>query len=67
MVPRLYRSVFNDPPLVNCQSLILYIQNFYDIDITIYGVSEEFGTCDKEFAAEMVREEFRERTIKVRD
>ncbi len=35
--------------------------------ITIYGVSEEFGACDKEFAAEMVREEFRERTIKVRD
>ena len=35
--------------------------------ITIYGASEEFGACDKEFVAEMVRKEFRERTIKVRD
>jgi len=35
--------------------------------ITIYGASEEFGACDKEFAAEMVRKEFRKRTIKVRD
>ncbi len=35
--------------------------------ITIYGASQEFGACDKEFAAELVRKEFRERTIKVRD
>jgi len=35
--------------------------------ITIYGASEEFGACDKEFVAEMVRKEFRERTVKVRD
>ena len=35
--------------------------------ITIYGASEEFGACDKEFVAEMVRKEFRGRTIKVRD
>jgi len=38
-----------------------------DGTIAIYGASQEFGACDKEFAAEMVRTEFRERTIKVRD
>ncbi|MFC1577718.1 NAD(P)-dependent oxidoreductase [Thermodesulfobacteriota bacterium] len=35
--------------------------------ITIYGASQEFGACDKGFAAEMVRKEFRERTVIVRD
>ena len=35
--------------------------------ITIYGASQEFGACDKEFAAEMIRKEFRERSVKVRD
>lgn len=35
--------------------------------ITIYGASQEFGACDKEFAAEMIRKEFRERTVKVRN
>ena len=34
--------------------------------ITIYGASQEFGACDKEFAAEMVRKEYRQRTIEVR-
>jgi len=34
--------------------------------ITIYGASQEFGACDKEFAAELVRKEFRERIIKVK-
>ncbi len=35
--------------------------------ITIYGASQEFGACDKEFAAAILRKEFRNRTIKVRD
>ena len=35
--------------------------------ITIYGASQEFGACDKGFAAEMVRKEFRERTVIIRD
>ncbi|MGB5745583.1 MAG: hypothetical protein WBM69_01295 [Desulfobacterales bacterium] len=35
--------------------------------IIIYGASQEFGACDKEFAAEIIRKEFRKRTIKVRD
>ncbi|MBE9545430.1 MAG: phosphoglycerate dehydrogenase [Proteobacteria bacterium] len=34
--------------------------------ITIYGASREFGACDKEFAAEMVRKIFREKIIRVR-
>ncbi len=34
--------------------------------ITIYGSSREFGACDKEFAAEMVRKIFREKIIRVR-
>ena len=36
-----------------------------DGTITIYGASQEFGACDKEFAAEMVRKAFPERTVKV--
>jgi len=35
-----------------------------DGTITIYGASQEFGACDKEFAAEMVRKAFPERTVK---
>jgi len=35
--------------------------------ITIYGASQEFGACDKGFAAKMIRKEFRERTVIVRD
>ena len=34
--------------------------------IIIYGASREFGACDKGFAAELVREVFRERIIKVK-
>ncbi|NOR88613.1 MAG: hypothetical protein GQ524_00005, partial [Anaerolineales bacterium] len=34
--------------------------------ITICGVSQEFGACDKEFAAELVRKVFRERTVEIR-
>ena len=34
--------------------------------ITIYGASREFGACDKEFAAEMVRKAFPERAVKVK-
>ena len=34
--------------------------------ITIYGASREFGACDKEFAAEMVRKTFPERTVKAK-
>ena len=37
-----------------------------DGTITIYGASQEFGACDKEFAAELMRKVFRERIIKVR-
>jgi len=36
-------------------------------DITIYGASQEFGACDKEFAAEIIQKEFRDRTINIRD
>ena len=35
--------------------------------ITVYGASDEFGACDKVFAAEMVRKKFPERTVSVRD
>jgi phosphoglycerate dehydrogenase-like enzyme len=35
--------------------------------ITIYGASQEFGACDKEFAAEMIKKKFRERTVQVRE
>ena len=34
--------------------------------ITIYGASREFGACDKEFAAEMLRKAFPERAVKVK-
>ena len=34
--------------------------------ITIYGASREFGACDKEFAAEMLRKAFPERTVKAK-
>ena len=33
--------------------------------ITIYGASQEFGACDKEFAAELVRKVFREKTVEI--
>ena len=35
--------------------------------ITIYGTSQEFGACDKEYAAELIRKELRDRKINVRD
>ncbi len=34
--------------------------------ITICGASQEFGACDKEFAAEMVRKAFPKRTVKIK-
>jgi D-3-phosphoglycerate dehydrogenase len=34
--------------------------------ITIYSASQEFGACDKVYAAELVRKAFPERTIKVK-
>jgi CO/xanthine dehydrogenase Mo-binding subunit len=34
--------------------------------ITVYGASQEFGSCDKEFAAEIIRKKFRKRAIKIR-
>ena len=34
--------------------------------ITIYGASEEFGACDKEYAAEIIKKKFGDRTIKIR-
>ena len=33
--------------------------------ITVYGASQEFGTCDKDYAAEMIRKEFKGSTINV--
>jgi hypothetical protein len=35
--------------------------------VTLYGASQEFGACDKEFAAEMIKKEFRERIVQVRE
>jgi len=34
--------------------------------ITVYGTSREFGACDKEFAAEIIRKKFRSRTVSIR-
>jgi D-3-phosphoglycerate dehydrogenase len=34
--------------------------------ITIYSASQEFGACDKVYAAELVRKAFPERTVKVK-
>jgi len=38
-----------------------------DGTLTIYGASEEFGACDKEYATELIKKKFRDRTIKIRD
>lgn len=38
-----------------------------DGTIMIYGASEEFGACDKAYAAEMIKKKFRGRTIHIRD
>jgi D-3-phosphoglycerate dehydrogenase len=38
-----------------------------DGTIAIYGASEEFGACDKEFAAEMIRKTFPGKEVRVRD
>ena len=35
--------------------------------ITIYGASQEFGACDKEYAAEIIKRKFRDRTINIRN
>ena len=35
--------------------------------ITIYGASEEFGACDREYAAQMIKKKFPERNVNVRD
>jgi len=35
--------------------------------ITIYGASEEYGACDKEYAAEIIKKKFKDRTINIRD
>ncbi len=35
-------------------------------DITIYGSSDEFGTCDKAIAADLLRTVFPEKTISTR-
>jgi phosphoglycerate dehydrogenase-like enzyme len=34
--------------------------------ITVYGTSREFGGCDKEFAAEIIRKKFWGRTVSIR-
>jgi len=38
-----------------------------DGTIIIYGRSQEFGACDKAYAAELVREMFPERRVEVRN
>jgi hypothetical protein len=38
-----------------------------DGTLTIYGASEEFGACDKEYATEIIKKKFRDRAIKIRD
>jgi len=38
-----------------------------DGTIAIYGVSEEFGACDKEYAAKIIKKNFRNRTVTIRD
>jgi hypothetical protein len=35
--------------------------------ITIYGSSQEFGACDKQYAAEIIGKEFRDRHINIED
>jgi len=35
--------------------------------ITVYGTSDEFGACDKEYAAKIIKKKFRDRKIKIRD
>ena len=35
--------------------------------ITIYGASQEFGACDKDYAAEIIKRKFRDRTINISD
>ena len=35
--------------------------------ITIYGASQEFGACDKEYAAEIIKKKFRDRPINISD
>ncbi len=35
--------------------------------ITIYGASQEFGACDKEYAAEIIKRKFPNRTINISD
>ncbi len=37
-----------------------------DGTITIYGASQEFGACDKEYAADLVRNAFPGRRVEVR-
>jgi D-3-phosphoglycerate dehydrogenase len=37
-----------------------------DGTITIFGISQEFGACDKEYAAKLVQAAFPERRVKVR-
>ncbi len=38
-----------------------------DGTITIFGISQEFGACDKEYAAKLVQAEFPERRVKVKN
>jgi hypothetical protein len=35
--------------------------------ITIYGASQEFGACDKEYAAEIIKKKFKDRKIDIKD
>ena len=38
-----------------------------DGTITIYGASEEFGACDKDYAAEIIKKKFTNRRIRIQD
>jgi len=35
--------------------------------ITIYGASKEFGACDKDYAAEIIKKKFTDREIRIKD
>ena len=44
-----------------------HVRSEPDGTITIYGASQQFGACDKEYAAELVRDLFPERRVEVRN
>ena len=43
-----------------------HVRSEPDGTITIYGTSQQYGACDKEYAAELVRDMFPKRRVEVR-